>query len=43
VIDFWMNWKDCDFKTAVEDLSEMLFEPKEGYDSDLVGGEMESP
>jgi hypothetical protein len=43
VIDFWMEWKDCDFKTALTELSVMLSEPKEGYDSPLIGGEMESP
>jgi len=43
IIDFWMKWKDCDFKTAVKELSAMIFEPKDGYDSSLSGGEIEAP
>jgi hypothetical protein len=43
VIDFWMKWNDCDFKTAVEDLSAMIFKPTEGFDSSLVRDEPGSP
>jgi hypothetical protein len=43
VIDFWMKLRDCDFKTALTDLSDMLFDPKEGYDSELLAGEAEPP
>ncbi|MHA2433799.1 MAG: CHC2 zinc finger domain-containing protein, partial [Candidatus Thorarchaeota archaeon] len=24
VIDFWMNWRECDFTTAIKELAEML-------------------
>ena len=24
IIDFWMKWQDCDFKTAVKELAVML-------------------
>lgn len=27
VIDFWIQWRECDFKTAVEELAEMLLQP----------------
>jgi hypothetical protein len=43
VIDFWMKLRACDFRTALTDLSDMLFDPKEGYDSELLGGEADSP
>ena len=29
VIDFWMQWRGCDFKTAVRELAQMLVHPSE--------------
>lgn len=27
IIDFWMKWQDCDFKTALHELADMLLQP----------------